>query len=279
MVISNSNLKIVLKSIFYFIIISFNLAFAVSSADIPYFNQFFSRFSVSAFKWVDSPRFVFKMIFEEPLYWLTIIPFILFSYIFYYFSKKIWKNIDENNFSKGYTLKKLSFSLIFLSFLFVGMRGRIEGKSPIRVGTAYFSNNAFLNQLGLNPNFTLIHSFLDFLNVSNKPVNFMNNDLAISNVQKSLNIIIPNDQFPILRKVFSNDSLPKHRYNVILVIMESMSTDKLKRGGSIKNITPFIDSLADKGLYFENIYTSGCILIMAFSALYSLSQLSIGNIL
>src|SRR6185503_15307369 len=64
--ISNRSSTIVNRILFYFVFISFMLAFFVSSADIPYFNQFFSRFSVTAFEWVNSPLFVVKMIVQEP---------------------------------------------------------------------------------------------------------------------------------------------------------------------------------------------------------------------
>lgn len=50
----------------YAILLSFALAFLVCAIDIPYFNHFYSRFSVSAFQWTDTPDFMIKMIIQEP---------------------------------------------------------------------------------------------------------------------------------------------------------------------------------------------------------------------
>jgi phosphoglycerol transferase MdoB-like AlkP superfamily enzyme len=240
---------------FYFILIIFSLAFLVCSADVPYFKQFFSRFSVTAFEWADSPVFVFKMIIEEPRYWLYIIPFVISLVVFYKVLRKIIysKNII-NNHTKLWL--QTSISILFLAIIFIGIRGRIEKKSPIRIGTAYFCNNPFLNQLGLNPNFTLIRSFIDKIKDENKPIELMDNDIAISNVQKYLNIKRIDSVFPILRKENNIDS-NMHFKNIVVVIMESMSAAKTGIHGNKDNLTPFLDSIAKSGYYFKNTYTAG----------------------
>jgi len=160
--------KILLKILFYYTLIMFSLAFLVCAADVPYFNHFFSRFSITAFEWFNSPKFVANMIIEESRYWLFIIPYIISIIILYIALRSIYfhKNIEINQ-PKNRLL--IPMSAIFLLFILIGIRGRLDEKSPIRVGTAYFSNNPFLNQLGLNPNFTLMRSFLDAIKEENKP--------------------------------------------------------------------------------------------------------------
>src|ERR1051326_2079175 len=133
---------IISKILFYFIFSFFTLTFFICAADIPYFNQFFSRFSVTAFEWVNSPLFVIKMIAQEPKYWMTIIPFLILSFIFYRMLKRIWKSVYDVETKKGNIYFKAGISILFLGFIFLGIRGRIDEKSPIRVGTAYFCNNA-----------------------------------------------------------------------------------------------------------------------------------------
>jgi phosphoglycerol transferase MdoB-like AlkP superfamily enzyme len=256
---------IISKILFYFIFSFFTLTFFICAADIPYFNQFFSRFSVTAFEWVNSPLFVIKMIAQEPKYWMTIIPFLILSFIFYRMLKRIWKSVYDVETKKGNIYFKAGISILFLGFIFLGIRGRIDEKSPIRVGTAYFCNNAFLNQLGLNPNFTLVRSFLDEINEENKAIHLMNDQEAIAEVQKQLHIENPDKNFPLLRNI-SADTAPQHKYNIVLVIMESMSANKMKRGGNDKNLTPFLDSISENGYYFENFYSSG---IHTFNGIFS----------
>ncbi|WP_289659701.1 LTA synthase family protein [Flavobacterium panacagri] len=58
-----------------------------------------------------------------------------------------------------------------------------------------------------------------------------------------------------LQKV-NNDSLEK-RKNVVLITVESLSADFMKMYGNQQNITPFLDSLAQKSLLFTNVYAAG----------------------
>ena len=246
--------KSIKQFFFYWIYILFTIAFTVSTADIPYFNQFYDRFSVGAFEWMESYKIVISMIFQEPKYFLFIIPFILLEIVFYILLKKIFEK--ENETQKINFFLNTFVSLIFLAIVFLGIRGRIEEKSPIRIGTAYFSNNSFLNKLGLNPSFTLIRSYLDSKDEDNRVVKFMDDKLAIEMVQKNLGITKTQYNSPIAREV-QPDTLLSAQPNVVLIIMESMSAAKMKRYGSTEELTPFLDSLSHNSIYFENIYTAG----------------------
>ena len=246
--------KSIKQFFFYWIYILFTISFTVSTADIPYFNQFYDRFSVGAFEWMESYKFVISMIFQEPKYFLFIIPFILLQTVFYIFLKKIFE--QENETQKINFFLNTFVSLIFLAIVFLGIRGRIEEKSPIRIGTAYFSSNSFLNKLGLNPSFILIRSYLDSKDEDNRVVKFMDDKLAIEIVQKNLGITKAQYNSPIARDV-QPDKLLSVQPNVVLIIMESMSAAKMKRHGSAEELTPFLDSLSNNSIYFENIYTAG----------------------
>lgn len=232
----------------------FSLSFLVCGADIPYFNQFFDRFNVGAFTWMDGGiGFVFKMIFQEPSYWLYIIPVIGAGFIYYFIGNKIIKNTVT--WEKGNYTSKIIYSVLSFALIVLGMRGRIDEKSPIRIGTAYFCDNAFLNQLGLNPNFTLIQSYLDSRSDTYQEYPFTDDDSAIRNVQNYLNIANNRADYPLAREIVY-DSL-QNNYNVVLIIMESMGADKMGRYGNAHNLTPFLDSLAQEGTVFDNCYTAG----------------------
>ena len=247
--------KIILKIIYYWILILFSVEFLISAADIPYFQQFFSRFSIGAFEWADSPLFVLKMIIEEPKYIIHIFPFIVIIIIFVKFLKKIFtKNSGSLNLKLIY---KIPLYLGVLFIVFLSIRGRIEKKSPIRVGTAYFCNDPFLNQLGLNPTFTFLNSAIYFSSEKNKAINLIDEKTAIENVRKYLKITNPIDSIsPIAREIIP-DTILQEKPNIVLIIMESMSMAKTKRGGCKDDLTPFLDSLSYQSYFFSNIYTAG----------------------
>lgn len=240
------------KFLFYWIFILFSLAFIICAADIPYFNQFFARFSMRAFDWMDNPRFVFSMIIQEPRYFVIAIPLIVLLVAFYKILKRIFKQEKTIYYAK-FGLN-LSIAIISISLIILGIRGRIQLKSPIRVGTAYFCNNAFLNQLGLNPTFTLVHSYIE--ENKNRTYQFIDDKIAIENVQKWLNIENTSYSSPIARNICP-DTLLIPKPNVVVIIMESMSAAKMGCFGNKDGLTPFLDSISQQSYFFENIYSAG----------------------
>lgn len=240
------------------------LALFIAIIDIPYFNQFFSRLSIMAITWVDSPIFVVKMIIGEPKYSIFIILFALLLILTLKILGYIFKVHKSQPKKAGPLFLDLGISILFIGLLLLGIRGRIEKKSPIRVGTAYFSNNPFLNQLGLNPNFTFLRSYLDSKNQSSKPVYFVS-DLQAFNYLKSYYPIHKDARGFYINRQISPTS-KANMYNIVLVLMESMSAGKMKRHGSVENLTPFLDSLINRGYYFENNYSAG---IHTFNGVYS----------
>lgn len=239
----------------YYLIVLFSVSFLIGAADIPYFNQFFKRFSVAAFQWLDSPLFMLKMIFGEIRYWVFLIIFIVLVAAFIVFINSIFKQFLQAPLRENRVLI-LFLTIVCAGGIFIGIRGRIEKKATIKIGTAYFCNNPYLNQLGLNPTFTFIRSALDELDEQNKHIEFIQLDTAIQLVHKQLGITQADSTYPLLRLVEFNNEQAKP-YNVIIILMESMSAGKLKRHGNTDNLTPFLDSLTYHGYYFPHAYSSG----------------------
>lgn len=63
------------------------------------------------------------------------------------------------------------------------------------------------------------------------------------------------DFLSIKRKI--NDSISEKTPNVIFVLMESMSAEFMNNFGNTEHITPFLDSIAQKGILFKNLYATG----------------------
>ena len=249
----NKTHKLFYSFVFWFLLLFFSIAFLVCAADIPYFNYFYSRFNIAAFQWMETPEIVFKMIFEEPKYWAILLPFAIIIYLFYKFSRRIFIDISTNLEPKNKLRTILSFLVLILIFL--GIRGSISLVSPIRVSSAYFCDNSFLNQLGLNPNFTLLRSYIESKKKDNQYIALMDDKFAVAMVQK--NIGFKNAGNPFARNIPTDSSKITSKMNVVLIIMESMSAAKTRIGGNKNNLTPFLDSLATKSHYFTNAYSSG----------------------
>lgn len=250
----------------YALVVLFSLCFAICCMDIPYFKYFFTRFNVQAFTWIDSPLFVFKMISQEPSYIVYFFIFVaiitLYSWLMFRNYKMFLGNIKsnkatENRTAKTYILNSLLFILL-IGLCFLGMRGRIEKKSPMKVGTAYFSNNPLINQMGLNPNFTLIKSIEEKSKQDNKPLDLMDKNEAKAFV---------NQEF-IRMKSSGNkrEVVLGKKTNVVLVIMEAMGTCNIGHFGNTQNLTPNLDYLLNNSVSYENVYTAG---IHTYNGVYS----------
>ncbi|WP_281233728.1 LTA synthase family protein [Flavobacterium gelatinilyticum] len=104
--------------------------------------------------------------------------------------------------------------------------------------------------------------FAAFRNNQMKYVDFytsIHNDKAFGIIRKKLadpNSIYTRKDYSIHRKITdSNPSLENK--NVVFVLVESLSGSFLKEFGNKENITPFLDSLAQKSIFFKNLYATG----------------------
>jgi phosphoglycerol transferase MdoB-like AlkP superfamily enzyme len=229
----------------------FVLAFFLCSVDIPYFMFHSVRLSKLAFVWlVNSPKFVLEMIFTEPRFWMTsLIPLAAVSALYCWLMKR-----RVHFYAKPRTQAWL-FLPLFLGMA-LGARGRLNRKSPIRTGTAFFSDNTFINVLGLNPVYTLMNSLKQ-----REGAPLVSPELAMTKMRELYKI--PAEQKDFRRSVSFSESMKKH--NVVLVIMESMAA---KKTGFLngKNLTPNMDRLAKESLSFTYAYTAG---IHTFNGVYS----------
>jgi len=126
---------------------------------------------------------------------------------------------------------------------------------------AEFSENRYNNELAKAG----IYSFF---------AAFQNNELSFTEFYKTIevneafnavklsfaaevNLLDSNNDTSIYRKVVSNDSLPEQTPNVIFICIESLSANFLGAFGGELNITPTLDSLADKSIFFTNLFATG----------------------
>ena len=122
----------------------------------------------------------------------------------------------------------------------------LGGNGIYEFGTAYWNNeidyNRFYATRNDTANFKILRSLLQAPNAT-----FTNNPLSIE-------------------RVIKNDS-PEHKWNVVLISVESFSGDYLKHFGNKENISPFLDSLIPHSLFFENFYASGTRTVRGLEAL------------
>ncbi|MEK7257271.1 MAG: sulfatase-like hydrolase/transferase, partial [Bacteroidota bacterium] len=263
------------RLVFWLLSLGYVFAFFVCTADLPYFHHFYTRITmaVTISTSTDSSNLLGGMILKEWRYLWPLVPFFLISWFFLVKHKRLLNSVlyKKDGASPGFALRWFS---VFGLLLLMGIWGRLSFQSHLQAGTAYFSDYGIPNMLALSPVYTFGLSYVNSLDPAHEKAHFMGDGVAVRKVQEYLKI--PAQQAfdsPIARQITfpAPDSLiPPTSYlkppNVVFIIMESMSAQKMGRYGNAENLTPFMDSLATQGLSFDSVFTSG---IHTFAGIYS----------
>jgi phosphoglycerol transferase MdoB-like AlkP superfamily enzyme len=233
----------------------------VSAADFPYYHQFGSHLSKQAFLWAASPGFVLGLIFGNISYYGYFALFALFAFVIYKIVKRIFHSMQQRlELEKDKPLRVVISLVLLIPFLIGGARGRLSSKSTTHEGLAIVSDNLFVNQIALNPNFTMFRSLL-FSKIKGYQVP-ENIDESIAYARQYFGIKGPYER-SVTRKQAADSSF--RPFNVVIVCMESMSAYKLGIHGR-ENLMPNFNALIKESLYFDNFFSSG---IHTFNGLFS----------
>ena len=235
-------------------------AFFVAAADIPYFRHFSTRISAAFLDWSTSPRFVLFMVLQEPKFLVYFFVFLVFSAAFiimhHHIRKRAFDSPELNPQSRSkYKLDLVISTILMMGLVFLGARGRLAQKSPIKPSAASFSEYPMLNQVALNADYTFMVSYFDNQKEENKALHLVKDGHALNNIIRGFNISSLSPVSPLARKV--DAAGPPLRANVVVVIMESMSGRFMKHFGNRQDLTPKLDSLASGSLFFNHVYSSG----------------------
>ena len=135
----------------------------------------------------------------------------------------------------------------------------------ISINTAVFhyytplttNSSTYSQELSKNGVYELFSAFrnneLDYL----KFYPTLPNQEAIDNVRR--NILAPDEKFikdNTIERINTIEQNSKN-YNVVLIIVESLSAEFMARFGNTQNITPFLDQLSNESMFFTNYYATG----------------------
>jgi phosphoglycerol transferase MdoB-like AlkP superfamily enzyme len=244
--------RLILKLISFYLVVILPLLLLLTIADIPYFRFFNNRITEASLQWIGSFDIVMKMVISDNKFLIFLIisiisELLLINFLYKYLKRSL---VENDSFKISNISRKIIYTVFFLIltfFCFLGMRGTLS--HPIRQGDAFYCNNASLNQIGLNPAFTFIKSYTD-------KVNLMDNKQALQNTRNLLQITNSiNSISEIAREIKCDSSIKK--YNIIIVLMESMSANYLGVFGNKDGLTPTLDSLACNSWFFTNAYSAG----------------------
>ncbi|WP_299269826.1 LTA synthase family protein [uncultured Prevotella sp.] len=288
-----------------------SVAFMASAANIPYFAYFFKNINSSIFEWFGYAGTTAGMVTGEKSYFLYIVMFFVCTALYVYIMVRLRRWFDRriaqsgekneglatfiNTFNKAARTQQswlrvasthamyFFLSAITICLCVFGIRGR-TGYNPIKISQAYYCDDAFLNQLGINPAFNLLTSALDDMRKENRDLHLMPYPTAVSMARESLGITGKCDSMHVLRRYIDNPSStanPKaQKKNVVVILMESMSASLLQTFGQPQRLTPTLDSLYNHSMAFSHCYSAGIHTNHGMTAsLYSFPALMFRNLM
>ncbi|MFN4199078.1 MAG: LTA synthase family protein, partial [Flavobacterium sp.] len=221
-------------------------------AEITFWDEFHSRFNFVAVDYLIYTYEVVKNIDESyPL--IMLIPGMLFLTGILIYGLKYFHFFNASFTKKNSLLNRvLHFG--------IGLLVAISFGFSINNSDAEWSQNRYINEISKAGIYSFFAAFksneLDY----NTFYPTISKKEAQKKVAKDLFDLSKSTQknFWIDRKITSpKDSSSNIKPNVIFVLMESMSADYLETFGNQQHLTPFLDSLANQGMLFKNLYATG----------------------
>jgi len=121
------------------------------------------------------------------------------------------------------------------------------------------STNRYAIEIGKNGGYEFFTAFFNNSLNYNQFYQKISEDTAVDIVRA--NISQPNQEFlnnqNIERYVNKNNNLDIKKYNVVVIMVESLSAKFMGKFGNADSITPNLDKLADESIFFTNFYATG----------------------
>lgn len=252
--------KWMFRTIAVYFIFFYTVSFIATAANIPYFEYFFKPLNSSIYNWFGYGGTTAGMVFGESAYYfpilLGVMSIVLFGWIAIRLSSYFYRLTTVKPLPTSWKNRTAIFAMgaVCIGLCLFGIRGR-TGYNPIKVSQAYYCEDPFLNQLGVNPVFNLLTSTLDDQRKENRYLALMPESEAIAAVQKILRRQGVKGLSPIACTVEREGEAS--RKNIVLIFMESMSAHLMESFGSDKKLTPYLDSLYHRSISFNQFYSAG----------------------
>ncbi|MDR0676195.1 MAG: sulfatase-like hydrolase/transferase [Elusimicrobiota bacterium] len=246
--------------------ILFCFIYFVHLLNIEFFKIDYSHINYTAIEYAKSSNTaLFMAVKKYHLFRYIFINLILMIFYIFLLKKFVLKKglkTKNEKFHFNYNLIKNIFLYFIFSFLiFLGIRGGLS-TGIMEWGTAFFSEYDIINQATLNPLFNFSKDVY-YVKKNNDGKNYK----YFKDIQEAINLVqnialsdmekdnIKNLEYPFFR--LTKRIGEEKNYNIVILLMESMSAEMLGVFGNNLGLSPNFDKLAEKGILFTNFYSNG----------------------
>lgn len=238
--ITGDYLRVALKS--YFLLVAILIA-AIFSIDIELYSYWGFRLDTTPFFYLKTPKDAFASI-PVHTFIIQILLFLVYAGGICWLFWKLVVPILNNKFVRHRLWGSL-IVLIFGGILILPIRGGIT-VSTANEGRAYFSSNLFLNHSAVNPCFSLLASAWREQNFDSQ-YNYLPEEERGRLFATLTDMSQPADTLQLLKN---------NRPNIVLILMESFSSNAIEVLGGEPGITPQLNRLSNEGILFDNFYAN-----------------------
>ena len=231
----------------YLAIITF-IVFFFFAADFGSFSYNQTRLDAGAMNFVEDPGISIRMMWQTyPLFWL-LLGLMLIVFLFrWMYRKSHWRVISTTD---GL---KIPYRRKFFIIAALVMAGFIYGKfalTPLTWKQCFVFQDSFKSYLALNP----LQNFFATLKLRKPEFNEQKAREAFP-VMAEWMPLREVTEFSYRRIVAPGSTALESSPNIVVVMCESFSMYKSSMSGNPLNTTPFFDSMANHGIFFERCFT------------------------
>lgn len=251
---TNKSYKIL--SVIFFFIFCYSLFF-ISISEYFFWDEFTSRFNFIAVDYLIYTREVIGNIKESyPVFSLLLLTGLISFFItcFFYFLKIKRSRIPRPNFLAKLKVSLINIIFVIISFLF------------IKSDYIEIHDNEILNQINKNGIYEFCSAYINNELPYEKYYLTYDDEKLLSLIRKDLddknNFL---NDYDITRKIVNKG--PEHKYNIVIITVESLSADYMKAFGNNDNLTPNLDEIASQSLFYKNLYAIGTRTVYGLAAI------------
>ena len=220
-------------------------------AELTFWDEFKSRFNFIAVDYLIYTHEVVSNI--EQSYPLPLliggVLLITAGVVYFFFKRKAFAKTFSNEIS---IRQRLSFLIttVLIAILFTSFVSNIQ---------AEWSPNRYNSEISKSGIYSFFAAFRNNQMKYEEFYTSIKNEDAFKIIRKKLkddNSQFNSDGFSIHRTI-SDSEASSEKKNVVFILVESLSGSFMKEFGNKEGITPFLDSLAQKSIFFDNLYATG----------------------
>lgn len=231
----------------YLAIVTF-IVFFFFAADFGSFSYNRTRLDAGAMNFAEDFSTSWRMMWQTyPMIWMILGLLVAVWFFRWMYHKSHWRVINKTD-GLGIPYRR-KFFVIAALILCVFLYGRFAW-TPLTWKQCFVFQDNFKSYLALNP----LQNFFTTLKFRRPEFNEQKARQAFPLMKEMLQLPTQNE-FSYHRAVLPGSNALESRPNIVLVMCESFSMYKSSMSGNPLNTTPFFDSLAQKGIFFERCFS------------------------